>query len=263
MFMFHVRASLAVSSLVLVLGCDKPASDRPNEGAATPASAAKVSVAAVSPSAAPAQNTASAPAPVMKILKDAKQVPAFAKVTGKFEMAITWTDKNGDNVATFARRKGTHKDDLGNESSSEYMTVQHVASAGGVTRTLRTLNDHVEKCEDDLILEVRDNTLSVTDLDANGIGELTFAYKVDCASDMSPQRMKLVMLENGQKYILRGDDFVHMPGDPGYGGHYKIDPSFKKGRPAFLAHAKAVWERIKDRLGPEDQPRPVGGQRRR
>lgn len=168
------------------------------------------------------------------------------KVTGKLEMAALWTDKNGDNVATFGRRKGKHKDDDGNESSSEYLTVEHLASSGGVVRTLRTVNDHVQKCDADLVLKVADKSLAVTDLDGDGIGELTFAYRLACVSDVSPVDMKLLVLENGDKYILRGTD--HLPataGAPAAGGGYAIDPSFQKGPPEFLRHAKSVWAAIK------------------
>ena len=184
----------------------------------------------------------------MNIVKDPKQVPAFAKITGKLEMAITWTDKNGQNVAAFGRRKGKAKDDDGNEFNSEYLTVEHVASLAGATRTLRTVNDHVDKCELDLILTVIDASVGLTDLDGDGIGELTFGYKLACVSDVSPIDMKLLMLENGDKYILRGTDRVPKMGSyPATGGSYKVDASFQGGPPAFLAHAKAVWERTKRR----------------
>ena len=121
-------------------------------------------------------------------------------------------------------------------------------SLGGATRTLRTVNDHVDKCELDLILTVLDASLSVTDLDGDGMGELTFGYKLACVSDVSPVDMKLLMLENGDKYILRGTDRIpKMGSEPAMGGSYKVDPSFQNAPPAFLPHAKAVWERIKRR----------------
>lgn len=84
-----------------------------------------------------------------------------------------------------------------------------------------------------------DGATEVTDLDADGFGELTFAYSLACRSDMSPARLKLLMLENGEKFILRGTTNV-----PGVGGgQYTVDASFKAGPPALLEHAKKVWKR--------------------
>src|SRR5690606_29174293 len=76
----------------------------------------------------------------------------------------------------------------------------------------------------------------------DGIGEVAFAYRADCVSDMSPVTVKLLLLENGDKYILRGTTRIEDPGGA-YGGDLKVDPSFTKGPKEFLAHAKALWER--------------------
>jgi hypothetical protein len=60
---------------------------------------------------------------------------------------------------------------------------------------------------------------------------------------MSPNTLKLLALEGGDKYILRGDTQIKDP-TGAYGGTYKVDPSFKKGPKEFLEHAKTLWKKI-------------------
>jgi hypothetical protein len=36
---------------------------------------------------------------------------------------------------------------------------------------------------------------------------VTFAYTLACRSDVSPVTFKLLMLENGRKYIVRGESW--------------------------------------------------------
>ena len=76
-------------------------------------------------------------------------------------------------------------------------------------------------------------TTAISDLDNDNIGEITFAYRIMCSSDMSPWTLKLLTLENGDKYILRGTTKIQSP-DEIYGGDLTVDDSFKNGPKEFL-----------------------------
>ena len=98
------------------------------------------------------------------------------------------------------------------------------------------------------------DALEVTDLDHDGIGELWFGYEVGCRSDVSPNTYKLLALEGGNKYILRGETLIDDGSGQKYGGTYEVDPSFTRGPPAFLAHARALWDRTAADLMGTGQP---------
>jgi len=68
---------------------------------------------------------------------------------------------------------------------------------------------------------------------------VTFAYRVGCVSDVSPITLKLRVIENGEKYILRGETLL----SDGEGGKYKPDPKFKKWPKELAAHAKKRWRK--------------------
>src|SRR5262249_42009319 len=98
----------------------------------------------------------------------------------------------------------------------------------------------IDRCEAHPLLAFQDAALAVTDLDNDGVGEITFAYARACPSE-TPATIKLLMLENGHKYILRGT----VRNEEGRGGDLSVDPPFDNGAPAFLEHAKATWQNVR------------------
>ena len=84
----------------------------------------------------------------------------------------------------------------------EELFVYHYSITSDNVTLLRKVYDFEKDCGDyDLFLEFIDHSIQVTDLDNNHIGEITFAYKKACISDVSPLGLKLMILENGNKFI--------------------------------------------------------------
>jgi hypothetical protein len=88
-----------------------------------------------------------------------------------------------------------------------------------------------------------DNTLNVTDLNQNGIGETTFLYKLACRGDVSSEHLKLLMHESNRKYAIRGTITLMMNGEVYQKGEMEIDGSLKKGPEEFLEHALSEWKK--------------------
>ena len=180
-------------------------------------------------------------APVaVKELPFAPNAAAGFKAPGKLVGGLRWTDRNGENVLAFWRGESQRR--VGDETQlSAILYARHYAAG----KLLREVKDLVERCEFDLTLAIVDGSPRVTDLDKDGIGEATFAYKLGCRSDVSPLTLKLLVLEGGAKHILRGETRVDVGGGESMGGTYKVDASFARA-PAFLAHAKKVWQAVVD-----------------
>lgn len=109
--------------------------------------------------------------------------------------ALTWTDRNGSN--TVVLRATEQEFDL-------YLFADHVARNAGDREVLREVRDSVVDCEVDQLAEFVEEALRVDDRDADGVGEVSFAYRLNCAGDVSPSELKLLVLEDGEKHILRG-----------------------------------------------------------
>lgn len=172
-----------------------------------------------------------------------KDLPAWVKLKGTFERALSWTDNKGRNLVVFTTTESSRRQ--GEDRLLSYaLTVEHQVESGGQVRTLRTVRDRVEKCELDLVGRVVPESIALTDLDRDGVGELTFAYELGCHSDVSPNTLKLLLLQNESKFIFRGETLVELPDDAPIGGKYKAEPPESAWPRPFLEHAKKVWQRI-------------------
>ncbi len=184
-----------------------------------------------------------APAPAVGPMRavPAERIPAAVRhrVPGAIVHAVGWTDRNGENLAVFSRRETTHRGRHGSSTSAQ-LTIQHfLVESEGRVKGVRSLKEAIDRCEAELLLAFRDTAYELTDLDEDGIGELTFAYTRACRKNASPPGLKLLMLEDGTKYILRGT----MRDERGRGGEHRVDPSFEQA-PEFLEHAKQVWAKV-------------------
>lgn len=157
--------------------------------------------------------------------------PEGFEISGKVEQVLGWRDKYGTNAVVIT--SNTQK------SGGGLLLAKHARQEGdGSWSEVRELRELVESCEFDLVLAPRAETSwSITDLDKDGIGEATFAWTADCTSDVSPNMHKVLLIEDGEKYVLRGVTQVE-----GMGGEFKADAAFDRAPAAFRAHAEKVWE---------------------
>ncbi len=161
------------------------------------------------------------------------------KATLKVVHTVTWTSRLGPHMAVFltATKEGRARDALHVSRALHVTTLRFYADDWQKTADVR---ERVPPCALDLVAEFIDGSIGVTDLDHDGEAELTFAYRFGCGGDVSPNAMKLIMLEGRDKHALRGQSRVD-PGAGGrIGGEHKAD--FRKAPAAFLAHARQVWE---------------------
>ena len=152
------------------------------------------------------------------------------KHDGEIIIQKVWEDYNGENIVLFTKSK-------------EELFVYHYSIIGDNAKLLRRVYDFEKDCEYDLFIDFIKNSIGVTDLDKNNLGEITFAYQKACISDVSPKELKLLMLENGNKYIIRGTTSIDKPGIK-VDGSKKIDASFNNAHASFLSHANKVWDKI-------------------
>jgi hypothetical protein len=170
--------------------------------------------------------------------------PAMKHI-GEIVDGVRWRDANGDNVVIFSIELRRSKTQWGDQLESARLYANHYLRDGDEIRLLRTIRDRVDECEFDLFASFRDDALGVTDLDGDGVGEVTFAYELACMSDVSPKTLKLLLLEGGDKYIIRGETRVEVDFlDEVYGGDRTIDRSLTAGPKVFLDHATRTWDAI-------------------
>lgn len=189
------------------------------------------------------------PATIKDLVFGVKDIPANLKYDGKIITSAKWKDKNGDNIIiiteTEIKETANKKDVEADPDQSKKLFGYHYILENNSGKLLWKIQDFVDKCPASIECTYVPNSLSITDLNNNGIGESTFLYILGCRGDVSPVGMKLMMHENDIKYALRGESQIKST-DGIYGGKIdEVDPSFKKAPDGFLDYAKKQWEKFK------------------
>lgn len=127
---------------------------------------------------------------------------------------------------------------------AEVYAYDYVDDGSSRPRLLWRTMDFQRQCPLDLFAGFMPGSLTVTDLDTDGIGEATFIYTLQCTSDVSPPTRKLIMREGARKYAIRGAALLPQ----GYGGGaMDLDPAFDKAPAPLRAYAVRRWRQYVDK----------------
>ncbi|MCE1164543.1 MAG: hypothetical protein LWX07_03975 [Bacteroidetes bacterium] len=189
------------------------------------------------------------PNTISEISYNIKDVESQLQYEGKIVGGAQWKDKNGHNVVivTETNEKETKPKNGSDRMLSKYLYgYQFILKDNGETEELWKINDLIDKCQFDLTLNYIAKSITVTDLNNDGIGESTFLYRMSCRSDVSPSDLKLMMHEGKEKYAIRGTMIVKLPNEGPYGGDMKVDKSFDKAPKEFTDYAKGQFKKFQE-----------------
>ena len=118
---------------------------------------------------------ASSAAAQLKVLSfDANRVPKTLKVKGKLKHGLRWLDRSGENYLLFSSLTREAKD-----LTSVYLYATHYLVKGDQVKQVRALKDREEQCEFNNMAAFDTQSFGVTDLDQDGMGEVTFIYYLE------------------------------------------------------------------------------------
>ncbi|PIF30139.1 hypothetical protein CLU81_0543 [Flavobacterium sp. 9] len=177
---------------------------------------------------------------VMKI--DVTKIPKEIKYKGKIKNAITWNDKLGENFLLTCETgvfetKNPQAEDSGDSEIYAYHFIRYKNSI----KQNWKIYDYVKDCPVDIIASFVKNTLNITDLNNDGIGEIWVMYKTGCHGDISPLPMKIIMYQGKQKLAMRGTTRVKISDTDYEGGNYTFDKTFNEAPKYYRDYAKKMW----------------------
>jgi hypothetical protein len=179
-----------------------------------------------------------------------KALPEEIHYKGKVVAGARWLDKKGENLVLLCETGSfqspvsprSKNNPYGEWGRAAELHAYHYTKTKGKWTRLWKLKDSVKICPYDLEAAFLPNSLTITDLDNNGIAESTLLYKLGCRSDVSPLQLKLIMHEGKAKYALRGETRVRLGGpDEKVGGQKTTDPAFRQAPRVFLDYAVQQW----------------------
>jgi hypothetical protein len=168
-------------------------------------------------------------------------LPKGVVIEGRIVEAVRFRDAGGENLVVFS--EGEERETAPDARSQEIFGAQYVLG-GERPRRLWLLTDFVRDCGFDVTAGFLPGSMTITDLDADGVAEVTIVYRLACRSDVSPSTQKLIMREGQEKYAIRGTTVIRL--DPlalPYGGEIAMDRSFSRAPESFRRFALAEWQR--------------------
>lgn len=167
---------------------------------------------------------------------------------GKIVDGAAWSDNNGMNYIILTESEiSTKKINPHEAELSKRIYAYHYAVSNGNTKLLREVKDYTLACEfDGFAAEFFPGAIHLSDVDTDGYAEVGFAYQLDCSNDWGPNSAKVMLLENGDKYPIRGVTTIKF-GEPGeeelLGGEYKLGKEFNDAPAGFKEQAMKIWNK--------------------
>lgn len=187
--------------------------------------------------------TVSAHGQLKTIKMDPSKLPKGMKYEGKIKNAIRWTDSFGDNIVLTTETGETRNKSLSGEYNKNAALYAYHYNIKDSLRLTWKVHDLITDCEVDVEANFVKNTLQVTDLNKDGVGEVWLMYKTACRGDVSPADMKIIMYQGQQKFAMRGQNKVQVSEKEFYGGEYKFDKAFIEAPQEFKIFAKKLWDK--------------------
>ena len=201
-------------------------------------------------------------------------IPASISIKGKVQEAWKWTDSLGENIL-ITSYVAPYGDKDGEDGQTAELYAFHYAKKTTEYTQVWMMKEEEKACPFDITCGFIPGSATVTDLDKDGIAETKLQYSVACRSDVSPATMKLIMYENGVKYLLQGN--MWLPYSPEFKfevtdtnvnleklpkgkdeteemirtfGRYENEKQFAAAPPEFLTYARSEWLKyVKEKMG--------------
>ncbi|QBF28085.1 hypothetical protein EXN22_21260 [Pseudomonas tructae] len=97
----------------------------------------------------------------------------------------------------------------------------------------------------------------VSDLDNDGVAELTVASHAFCGGGVDPHELRVELREGEASYAINGQSLIAIEGEEPYGGEREDSPSLQSAPQVLRDHLNEVWNKVLKRPWSEAQPAPA------
>ena len=176
------------------------------------------------------------------------EIPKYLDFRGTVVEAVKWKDSASEKIlvqsltGTFLW-KDYNKDstayDRQDKSELYVYLFEKRQSAKQFSRVWRVY-DYTECFGVDMHTGFITRATTITDVDNNGISEVSIPYTLTCRGDVSPATMKIIMYEGMNKYALRGNTKTMCGSSMEFGGEFQPSSNLKN-KPLFKAFLQKRW----------------------
>lgn len=171
-----------------------------------------------------------------------KDVPSDIVPKGELKDVLRFTDSEGDHLLVCSET-GVKNSPSDESMRQAELYARHYVLQNGQYSERWMVSDFVRDCPVDLEAQFVPNTVQVTDLNKDGVGEIWIMYTTACRGDVSPSAMKIIVYQGKQKFAMRGRKQVSLGEKEVLGGDYTFDQAFTQGPAVFREYAKKLWKK--------------------
>lgn len=157
---------------------------------------------------------------------------------------VHFRDKDGEGLLVLSRSDGQATDE---ETAEDVDKVVLIATLYGRTTAddpfkSRWQIDNETTCAGlDLDVGFYLDATGASDLNNDGVAELTIVSHAFCGGGIDPQDIVVELREGPAYYAIEGTSLVSVPGEEAYGGERKDSPSLKNASKVLRDHLETVW----------------------
>lgn len=178
--------------------------------------------------------TAESP-PSFKMLADDLEFPKSLDYEGKAVDRKHWEDRNGEHWLIVSENRSGMTMELGHVSNLYAACWQKEAGKWREIWEIKDFNQEIWESRSYV-----NNSLEVTDIDADGLAESIFMYELGHDGN-DPTDFKLMLHVNAKKYAIRGTLASELEGI-GSVEKMNVDPAFSEIAPEFKDYAIKKWK---------------------
>lgn len=177
-------------------------------------------------------------------------IPKALDFRGTVVEALKWSDLVGEKILiqTVTGRFDTTDDSDDMETKSELYVYLFEKKRGETKYSLTwRIYDFTVCFGVDMETGFIPKSTTITDLNLDGIAEITVAYYLICRGGMDPAPMKIIMYDKEAKYVLRGETKLYGHAEnldnASYGGSYTASQNLTENK-LFENFMKARWKSL-------------------
>lgn len=181
--------------------------------------------------------------------KSYSAIPNYLNFRGTLVEAVSWSDALGENLLILSvtghyinKNYYEEEDEYDETDQSELYAYLFQRQNDEKFQLKWRIFDSNECFGVDWSTYFIPKAVTITDIDNNGISEVSIPYVLICRGGMDPGTMKIIAYEDSTKYALRGETMICF--ENSYGGKFKPSENLKE-NPKFKQLLEKVWDNHK------------------
>jgi hypothetical protein len=168
---------------------------------------------------------------------DPETLPESVMIEGKSSLGFHWEDKLGENYFILS---SAERWSINPRITSVYLYANHYLKQGEVFVNVRKIAAKQEECKLKNKAEFYLDKAWLTDLDLDGIGEMSFSYVLGCMDQYATIPYRWFILENRKQYAFRGN-LTYYTNNTYSLGKKRADAAFRELPSIFLRFGEFMW----------------------